>query len=298
MIMLSGNSGYGTLLHEFFHTIENLTGISPAHGFRSPEQFPEWKGTTELDYYRRHFETTLSRFGFDKLNFINRYPAGTVDIEVYKKVRDAYHAIPIDNRQEANSLVIEAAQSRNKDNAYKLYDKALQLSPYQPKALDFMVSWFMQKKDAVKTYEFQKKLKDIAAISTDYPVFDFYYFLKETKSGRVIGNWSKDVVTTAGSELSWDVGNFLNAPGTYHVTFLFTGGQKAVTIEWAALFENGKLICKDTHIGWSGNSKRDIVYRFEVENMRQGASYILKARLKGEGGSDSFGDVLMRKVED
>jgi tetratricopeptide (TPR) repeat protein len=66
---------HGTVIwiHEFFHSLETKTGISPPHGFREADRkhFPEWKGETnnELDYYRWHFTTKFNDFGFANLKF-------------------------------------------------------------------------------------------------------------------------------------------------------------------------------------------------------------------------------------
>lgn len=59
----------GTLLHEFFHTLEDLYGISPRHGFNdgTRKRFPGWEGVGQFDYYRWHFKTTLIPKGFDRL---------------------------------------------------------------------------------------------------------------------------------------------------------------------------------------------------------------------------------------
>lgn len=64
---------HGIWLHEFFHVLEDLAGISPAHGYGAEQRrdFPGWKGRSEneMDYYRWHFGATLPRVGWTKLNY-------------------------------------------------------------------------------------------------------------------------------------------------------------------------------------------------------------------------------------
>ncbi|MBI4410664.1 MAG: tetratricopeptide repeat protein, partial [Gemmatimonadetes bacterium] len=67
---------HGIWLHEFFHILEELAGISPAHGYFPEERrhFPGWTGREEMDYYRWHFRTTLSGVGWKNLNFRLKHP--------------------------------------------------------------------------------------------------------------------------------------------------------------------------------------------------------------------------------
>ncbi|MCC5876798.1 MAG: beta-N-acetylhexosaminidase, partial [Candidatus Sumerlaeia bacterium] len=71
----------------------------------------------------------------------------------------------------------------------------------------------------------------------------------------------------------------------------------AVEIEWAALLEDGREISRDTHLGWSGANKRDILYRLSVEEFNPAATYTLKAHLVSKGGTDSTGDIRIRRPE-
>ena len=66
-----------------------------------------------------------------------------------------------------------------------------------------------------------------------------------------------------------------------------------MNIEWAALFENGKELTRDTHAGYSGFDKTDITYRLAAPAVNPQAEYVLRASLKGTGGTDSAGDVLI-----
>ena len=57
----SDGGSYLVLLHEFFHNIEAMVGLKPAHGFLDSvrKNFPAWKGKGQLDYYAWHFRSTL-----------------------------------------------------------------------------------------------------------------------------------------------------------------------------------------------------------------------------------------------
>ncbi len=112
-----------------------------------------------------------------------------------------------------------------------------------------------------------------------------------------LGTWTADQMKAEGVTLEWDVSNYVDAPGKYEALFLYTSGQAAVEIEWAALVENGIEVQRDTHDGWSGYDKRNVIYRFELKEFKKDAKYTVKAFLTPVGGLNSNGEVRMRKAE-
>lgn len=73
-VEISAGFGFDAWLHEFFHTIEHVVGIDPAHGqyeqFR--HHFPAWKGETsdELSYFQHHFDTTIPLVGWKRIRYL------------------------------------------------------------------------------------------------------------------------------------------------------------------------------------------------------------------------------------
>lgn len=76
-------NGPTLLLHEFFHTTENMAGIDPRHGFQDELRvsFPLWKGTGEFSYYLWQFGENIPRLlpelkeaGWGGMNFKSLYP--------------------------------------------------------------------------------------------------------------------------------------------------------------------------------------------------------------------------------
>ncbi|MDX1629422.1 MAG: hypothetical protein R3345_12025, partial [Fulvivirga sp.] len=64
-------------VHEFFHVVESMAGISPAHGHhkKNKDKFPDWKGevNNSLNYYNWHFNTTIPQKGWDQLKFDKKF---------------------------------------------------------------------------------------------------------------------------------------------------------------------------------------------------------------------------------
>ena len=121
---------------------------------------------------------------------------------------------------------------------------------------------------------------------------DVAYFVPPEEVGR----WLPDNVSETFKEAEWSVTDAINGPGTYEAIFLYERGAHGVRIGGAALLEDGREILRDTHEAFSGNLKKNIAFRFVLEHVKPGAAYALRARLAGDGGTDSTGAVLFRRI--
>jgi hypothetical protein len=54
---------------------------------------------------------------------------------------------------------------------------------------------------------------------------------------------------------------------------------------------DGQEISRDDHEGFTGWKKEHNQYTVEVNALEAGARYVLKARVAGSGGRDSFGEI-------
>ncbi len=115
------------------------------------------------------------------------------------------------------------------------------------------------------------------------------------KGSTLVGDWRPDRMSEEGVTLEWDVSKMIDDAGVYEAIFLYTAGSSAIQLEWVALLENGKEIHRDTHTGWSGHDKRNIVYKLELESRKPDAVYTIRANLASVGGTDSKGEVRLKK---
>ncbi|MBN1900876.1 beta-N-acetylhexosaminidase [Candidatus Sumerlaeota bacterium] len=125
--------------------------------------------------------------------------------------------------------------------------------------------------------------------------YGFDELAKIIRNSTVIGEWKSEQMKQEGVEMEWDISSFIKDSGKFNIIFYYTKGQSAVEIAWAALFEDGKEIARDTHDGWSGGNKRDIIYAFDLSQYKTGARYTLKARLTPNGNTDSNGEVRIQR---
>jgi hexosaminidase len=107
-----------------------------------------------------------------------------------------------------------------------------------------------------------------------------------------VGGWEPAQITTTSSPMEWDVTAKVTAAGKASVRFEYSEGAHGIDIASAALLEDGKEISRDTHDGFTGGSPRKPAYALDVPAPKPGAHYILRAEIKGDGGTDSHGNVL------
>ncbi|MFM7182193.1 MAG: Gfo/Idh/MocA family protein [Verrucomicrobiales bacterium] len=96
---------------------------------------------------------------------------------------------------------------------------------------------------------------------------------------------------------NWDVSKFVTAPGEYGFEFQYTSGAHRLDFRAVCLLENGAVIAKDDQPGHTGLSNVHTLYRFAVPQPKTGARYELEAEIKGDGGTDSHGDILVARED-
>ena len=58
-----------------------------------------------------------------------------------------------------------------------------------------------------------------------------------------------------------------------------------------ALYEDGKEISRDSHLGFSGDKLEGVEYKLDIKHFKKDSIYTIKARLNAIDGIDSFGQV-------
>lgn len=268
--------------------MEWIANIQPPHAYRDTlrHRFPEWRGRTEFDYYRWQFQTRLAP-NWSRLNHRTRWRLMPGSQAARERLAALYERIPWEDRQAARSLVDEAQRAANREAAIPLWERALQLSPYEAGALrglDDVYRW--RRPEAHELSERVALLRDAD---------DFLTVADVAPYGVPVGRWRPHQMRYEGAELEWDASGPIGGAGTYDITMLYTDGRTAARIAWVALLEDGREIARDTHAGWSGTRKDGITYTLALPVHRPGARYAIRARLSGGNATDSNGLVLLRR---
>jgi hypothetical protein len=107
------------------------------------------------------------------------------------------------------------------------------------------------------------------------------------------GEWTPADLRADWTPKAWDVSRFLTKPGEYSFEFQYTRGTHRLDFRKVCLMENGKVIAKDDAPGHTGVENVHTLYRFPVSKPVAGAKYTLQAEIKGDGGTDSYGDLFV-----
>ena len=109
------------------------------------------------------------------------------------------------------------------------------------------------------------------------------------------GTWTPQQVTESYAPLLWNVTSALTEDGRYRVTLQYTKGKCRIGIESAELLAGGVVISADRHRGMTGASHEANTYIVELKQHEPGKKYELRVTGRGEGGTDSHGDVFIEK---
>ena len=112
----------------------------------------------------------------------------------------------------------------------------------------------------------------------------------------LVHQWSPAELAPTWKEIDIDASQFITGEGNYEVEFQFKGGNNAVSIESVALTQNGIELMRDTHPGWAGNEHKQNVYKLKLEVLANNAKYGLKVKMRGEGGNQSSGFIVLRQM--
>jgi hexosaminidase len=108
--------------------------------------------------------------------------------------------------------------------------------------------------------------------------------------------WKPGELTESFATRTWDVTSEIKSSGPYSVRFQYLGGACRLDIEWCELLQDGEPISRDAHPGRTGTDDLDNVYRLELPSIKPGAKYALRASVRTDGGTDSVGEIRIKKA--
>jgi hypothetical protein len=123
-----------------------------------------------------------------------------------------------------------------------------------------------------------------------------------TAAGLRIGAWTPaDLKFVRRQRKIWNVNTSWLRAGDNEFTFRYDRGPHRLDIWGAVLMEDGRVIARDDHHGWTGTAPMDNVFSFAIPKVKSGAHYALLAhigsdpalKLPANGHVDSYGSVEM-----
>ncbi len=110
-----------------------------------------------------------------------------------------------------------------------------------------------------------------------------------------VGVWKSGQTGEAWAIKEYDLTKHITGAGTYTVTFQYTHGAHRLDIASVELLADGQRVAGDEHTGTTGGATRDNAYTLKVANYREGAKYIMRAKVRSDGGADSNGEINLLK---
>lgn len=110
----------------------------------------------------------------------------------------------------------------------------------------------------------------------------------------LVKKWTPSIVTKGYKTISIDLGRKLKESGRYDVHFNFSKGRHGIDIGGVKLVANRNELASDFHKGFAGGNSKGNVYHLNLMKVPAG-SMTLEVSIKGNGGTDSYGDIVLRK---
>jgi hexosaminidase len=123
-------------------------------------------------------------------------------------------------------------------------------------------------------------------------ILDVHYSPLETEL-KPAGQWKSGEIGETLMTRDWPVA--ISEPGDYKVLFSYSGGESRLDIAEAQLVMDGQVVATDTHAGRTGGDTKDNAYRFRITNVPAGSKWLIRAKVRADGSSDSNGDIFLVK---
>ncbi|MES2454736.1 MAG: family 20 glycosylhydrolase [Bacteroidota bacterium] len=148
-----------------------------------------------------------------------------------------------------------------------------------------------------------RQLSDFSAITVvnrnvySLPLYFPEKYARFKQYGVFVMEWRPEKINAKDFKvLDIDVTGKVNSDGNYELAFWYTGGDSRLDISGITVYKNGVQIAADQHNGFTGGAQQNNVYRFGVKEYETGASFTIKAMVRGDISKDSNGAVFIKKL--
>ncbi|BCM92706.1 hypothetical protein IAD21_04588 [Abditibacteriota bacterium] len=111
------------------------------------------------------------------------------------------------------------------------------------------------------------------------------------------GVWTPAVTSLKSGEWVLDASPQITGAGDYEVKFQWLKGQSALRIFGVTLEQNGVVVARDVHEGWTGTQNTANTYLLKVPSVQQGVPVTLHANIAAVSSKDSSGTISISRVQ-
>ena len=111
---------------------------------------------------------------------------------------------------------------------------------------------------------------------------------------KKIGEWTPSQMSETIKTLDWDARTFVTGKGRYIVQLRYDTGVDGIDTYGATLLgAGGEVVATDTHDGFAGSDSHGQIYHLDLPAFDPKVPYVLRVKLRCDGGTDSSGSVLV-----
>jgi len=148
-----------------------------------------------------------------------------------------------------------------------------------------------------------KQLSDFSAITVvnrnqySLPVYFPEKYEQFKKYGALVAEWKPEKIKAKDfSVFEISASGKVNGNGDYELAFWYIGGDSRLDIKGIEVYKNGVKITDDQHEGATGSAQNNNIYKFSIKDYETGASFTIKAMVRGDISNDSNGAVFIKKL--
>jgi hexosaminidase len=113
--------------------------------------------------------------------------------------------------------------------------------------------------------------------------------------GLPTAEWKAGQVSNDYKMRSWDISSGVKGDENYTIKFQYTSGAFRLDIDGIEILVNGAVVGADAHYGRTGAENVDNVWHVALKGITPGTKIEIRAKVRGDGGGDTNGDILVTK---
>ena len=142
----------------------------------------------------------------------------------------------------------------------------------------------------------KKNFRDfVDRLRINLPHLDVNYRHLDDNLGLPTAEWRAGQVSNSYQTRKWDISSAMAGDGNYTIRFQYTSGAFRLDVDGIEILADGKVVATDAHYGRTGNEHIDNVWKVALKGLTKGAKVEVRAKVRGDGGGDTNGDILVTK---
>lgn len=142
----------------------------------------------------------------------------------------------------------------------------------------------------------KKNFRDfVDRLRIQLPYLGANYRQLDENLGLPAAEWKAGQVSNDYSVRKWDISPAVAGDGNYTIRFQYTSGSFRLDIDGLEVLADGKVVGADSHYGRTGVEHVDNVWKVSLKGVAKGAKVEIRAKVRGDGGGDTSGDILVTR---